>query len=129
MGPTLGLDLPIVGRCTLSLNDLPEVKITMIHAQANRERHAHDHGHGEHGHHHHHGPQPSDSAVKDPVCGMTVDTHTTKHRAQHRGKPYYFCSAGCRSKFTADPAKYTGHAQAPKAEAVPEGTIHTCPMH
>ena len=42
----------------------------------------------------------------DPVCGMTVDPHTTKHRAEHQGHPYYFCSAGCRTKFVADPARY-----------------------
>jgi len=65
--------------------------------------------------------------VIDPVCGMTVDPHTAKHRTDYRGEPYYFCSAGCKAKFEADPAKYLG----PKAEAepVPEGAIYTCPMH
>ncbi|MDF2971797.1 MAG: heavy metal translocating P-type ATPase, partial [Microvirga sp.] len=37
--------------------------------------------------------------VKDLVCGMWVDPHTAKHRAEHNGQPYYFCSAGCREKF------------------------------
>jgi Cu+-exporting ATPase len=59
---------------------------------------------------------------------MNVDPHTAKHRAQYGGKPYYFCSAGCQSKFMADPAKYTG-GETPKVEAVPQGTIYTCPMH
>ncbi|HUI96727.1 MAG TPA: YHS domain-containing protein, partial [Xanthobacteraceae bacterium] len=36
--------------------------------------------------------------AKDPVCGMTVDPTTAKHRAEHDGRTYYFCSAGCRSK-------------------------------
>ena len=68
--------------------------------------------------------------VKDPVCGMTVDPHTAKHRAEHDGQPYYFCSAGCRTKFLADPARYLDPAvAAAKAEPVPEGTIYTCPMH
>ena len=67
--------------------------------------------------------------VKDPVCGMTVDPHATPHRAQYEGKPYYFCSAGCRAKFMAEPAKYVEPAAARKAEPVPEGTIYTCPMH
>ena len=44
----------------------------------------------------------------DPVCGMTVDPHTAKHRADHRGHTYYFCSAGCRTKFVSDPQKYLG---------------------
>ncbi|KMO38820.1 haloacid dehalogenase [Methylobacterium aquaticum] len=61
---------------------------------------------------------------------MTVDPHTAKHRAQHNGRPYYFCSAGCQAKFTADPARYLDPASATaKAEPVPAGTIYTCPMH
>ena len=57
---------------------------------------------------------------------MTVDPHTAKHRADHRGHTYYFCSAGCRTKFIADPQKYLGE-RAP--EPVTAGTIYTCPMH
>ena len=56
--------------------------------------------------------------------------HDASIRAEHNGHPYYFCSAGCRSKFVADPARYIDPATAPaKAEPVPEGTIYTCPMH
>ena len=69
--------------------------------------------------HHRHG-------VIDPVCGMTVDPHTAKHRADYRGHPYYFCSAGCRTKFSANPQKYLG-ARAP--EPAIEGAVYTCPMH
>jgi Cu+-exporting ATPase len=57
---------------------------------------------------------------------MTVDPHTAKHRADHRGHTYYFCSAGCRSKFVNDPQKYLGERQ---PEPVVEGAIYTCPMH
>src|SRR5215203_1403572 len=68
--------------------------------------------------------------VKDPVCGMSVDPHTAKHRAEHVGQPYYFCSAGCREKFLADPARYVDPSvAAEEAGPVPEGTIYTCPMH
>jgi Cu+-exporting ATPase len=57
---------------------------------------------------------------------MTVDPHTARHRHAHRGHTYYFCSAGCRAKFAADPVRYLDkRAAAP----VPEGTIYTCPMH
>jgi len=65
-------------------------------------------------------------AATDPVCGMAVDPHTAKHHAEHRGQPYYFCSAGCKTKFTADPRKYLG-ARMP--EPAVDGTIYTCPMH
>ena len=64
-----------------------------------------------------HGPQvhrhdPSDGAqrVRDPVCGMTVDPHTTPHRDAFGGRAYYFCSAGCLAKFKADPEKYLADA-------------------
>ncbi|HEY8267270.1 MAG TPA: heavy metal translocating P-type ATPase [Xanthobacteraceae bacterium] len=80
---------------------------------------------------HDHGPAPQTptaaNLATDPVCGMQVDPHTAKHRAEHAGRTYYFCSAGCRKKFIADPERYLGEA-APAA-AVPEGTIYTCPMH
>ena len=66
---------------------------------------------------------------RDPVCGMMVDPHSTTHRAEHDGHPYYFCSAGCRTKFVADPAKYLTPAELQSHEPVPEGTIYTCPMH
>ena len=97
------------------------------------------HGHAEHGHAHghdhgHHAgvTESEDGAfrVKDPVCGMMVDPHATKHRAEHDGHPYYFCSNGCRTKFEADPVRYVDPGRAAKkADPVPEGTIYTCPMH
>ena len=66
--------------------------------------------------------------AKDPVCGMDVDPHTAKHRADNSGRTYYFCSARCRERFVADPAKFLAEDTA-KPEPVPEGTIYTCPMH
>jgi len=69
-----------------------------------------------------------DHQVKDPVCGMSVDPHATPHRAEHAGRPYHFCSAGCRTKFAADPLKYLDPASS-VAEPVPEGAVYTCPMH
>ena len=59
---------------------------------------------------------------------MTVDPHTAKHRHTHEGQPYYFCSARCREKFIAEPAKYLKPETKPAAP-VPAGTIYTCPMH
>jgi P-type Cu+ transporter len=71
--------------------------------------------------------------LKDPVCGMTV-TEQSRHVHVHDGKPVYFCSAGCKAKFAAEPAKYLGaSAEAPASERpeepVPAGSIYTCPMH
>ncbi len=66
--------------------------------------------------------------AQDPVCGMDVDPHAARHRASHAGRTYHFCSARCRERFVADPAKFLA-AEATKPEPVPEGTIYTCPMH
>lgn len=66
--------------------------------------------------------------VKDPVCGMDVDPHAAKYTAAHAGQPYYFCSAGCHTKFVANPIKYLDK-NAADDHAVPAGTIYTCPMH
>ncbi|WP_299360840.1 heavy metal translocating P-type ATPase [uncultured Paracoccus sp.] len=93
----------------------------------------------EHNHQHHgqdRAPDPASGAaakdnrrVRDPVCGMLVDPHTTPHKAEHAGHPYHFCSAGCRAKFVAEPVRYLDPAATTAAEPVPAGTIYTCPMH
>ena len=68
------------------------------------------------------------ATVKDPVCGMTVTPLLTEHHTAQEGGDYYFCSASCRAKFVADPARYlTG---VPLAQSVATaGAIWTCPMH
>ena len=104
-------------------------------AMAEKNQHAHGGSCcGNHAHHSAHSPSHGDAppaahAVKDPVCGMTVDPHTAKHRATHNGKTYYFCAARCREKFEANPAAYLDPAQAKAETPLPEGTIYTCPMH
>ena len=72
-------------------------------------------------------PDDGVGAVKDPVCGMSVDPKTAKHHAEHAGRPYYFCSAGCRAKFVADPVTYL--TAKPVAATAAPGSIWTCPMH
>ena len=76
-------------------------------------------------HHHHHGA-PAPGGVIDPVCGMTVDPAAGKPQADYQGHTYYFCCAGCRGKFTADPQKYLG---AREPEPAVESATYTCPMH
>src|SRR5471032_1783015 len=67
-------------------------------------------------------------AVRDPVCGMTVNTATAEHRAEHAGESYFFCSAGCLSKFMAEPGKYVGAAPI-ESMSGDSDAIYTCPMH
>jgi P-type Cu+ transporter len=70
-----------------------------------------------------------DAAI-DPVCGMTVDPAKTAHHHTVDRRVYFFCSAGCRSKFAADPDKYLKEPGGGySAESVPEDAIYTCPMH
>src|SRR5216117_50119 len=48
----------------------------------------------------------TDTLIKDPVCGMAVDSVTAKQRRAHGGQTYYFCSQHCAEKFEAAPEKF-----------------------
>jgi Cu+-exporting ATPase len=51
------------------------------------------------------------------------------HQFAHDGEVHRFCSAGCRTRFMAEPTRYL-HPVAPTApEPAPAGTRYTCPMH
>ncbi len=43
---------------------------------------------------------------RDPVCGMTVEVSSARHRARLLGREYYFCCGGCREKFLTAPERY-----------------------
>ena len=76
-------------------------------------------------------PMDSANGLKDLVCGMAV-TAESSHFHVHEAQTYYFCSAGCKSKFAANPLKYlTDDKVKPNTAAapIPVGTIFTCPMH
>ncbi len=81
-------------------------------------------------HNHHHSTPQSPATAIDPVCGMTVEIATAQHKANHAGHDYYFCAAGCRTKFVANPGRYLDPAQvAAAAQSAPKDAIYTCPMH
>lgn len=114
--------------------------------------HTHDHSHSQD----HKSQAGADRTPRDPVCGMTPKPDTP-YRLMHADQEVLFCSAGCKAKFEADPAKYTkpagehaccakptaadeggschahGHAPhgAPAVDpmTVPAGSKWTCPMH
>ena len=44
--------------------------------------------------------------VKDPVCGMDLDSDGAAGTETHHGKEYYFCSPACHEKFKANPKRY-----------------------
>jgi Cu+-exporting ATPase len=101
--------------------DMPTHSALSSHAG---QHHGHAHDHLEHS-----APGSTDEALKDPVCGMTV-TKESPHHAEHAGRPYWFCSAGCRTKFLNEPQKYLAPVQSPtEPTAAAAGTVYTCPMH
>jgi len=72
------------------------------------------------------------AALKDPVCGMTVNRQSP-HCSVADGKEFFFCGAKCKTRFDADPARYTAPAAAPASAPAlsdaPPGAMYTCPMH
>ena len=53
----------------------------------------------------------------DPVCGMKVDPASARGGSfDHAGKRYFFCAAGCRERFAADPGHWL--AKGPRASAM-----------
>jgi len=95
--------------------------------EAHAHEQAHPHGQGRH-------TPPAVGGLTDPVCGMSV-TEQSPHRAHHGTREFYFCSAGCQGKFTADPARYLKAANEPASPTPAHAatgtgtTIYTCPMH
>jgi Cu+-exporting ATPase len=73
-------------------------------------------------------PEPAAPAgAIDPVCGMTVNPATAKHRFSYKGQDYFFCAARCRERFEAEPEKFLRPKE--PEPAAPAGAIYTCPMH
>ena len=81
---------------------------------------------------------PALQTLKDPVCGMKVKDQSA-NVFNYKGKPIYFCSAGCKAKFAAEPSKYLAtdpsletaklETISTLSEDVHTGTTYTCPMH
>ena len=69
------------------------------------------------------------AGVRDPVCGMAVDSLTGKYHAEHSGATYHFCGSKCEVKFVADPAKYLNPVEPAPKPTVQKGVMYTCPMH
>jgi Cu+-exporting ATPase len=75
---------------------------------------------------------------------MTVEPERAAAKAEHAGKTYYFCSAGCAGRFRTEPERYlvakppapiTGQADLvqldgikPAAVPLAKPSVYTCPM-
>jgi Cu+-exporting ATPase len=85
-------------------------------------------------------PDTADRA-KDPVCGMMVNRESPRGGTfEHEGTTYYFCNEKCRTRFSAEPAKYlhspaadsTSHEHEAPSSGVPTShhvaQSYVCPM-
>src|SRR5262245_13334031 len=74
-----------------------------------------------------------DMGVKDPVCGMEVESTTARGGSVvHRGVSFHFCSPRCAEKFRADPDRYAAGipvGDSPSPPRAVEKAQYTCPMH
>ncbi len=52
------------------------------------------------------GAPASAATAIDPVCGMTVAAVPSSLHTRHDGRVVWFCGAGCRRAFEAEPARY-----------------------
>ena len=48
----------------------------------------------------------SENLVTDPVCGMRINKLYSPACVEDRGREFYFCTEGCRSKFVENPGHY-----------------------
>ncbi len=85
-----------------------------------------------------HAETGSPARAIDPVCGMAVDRAAARHTSEHAGRRWFFCSAGCRERFVAEPARFAaaatpagdGHQRHDRAASAPvPRATYICPMH
>lgn len=53
-------------------------------------------------------------AVKDPVCGMAVDSSEAL-KSSFQGQDFFFCSGHCKTKFDTSPASFIGQTEEAKS--------------
>jgi xanthine dehydrogenase accessory factor len=54
--------------------------------------------------------EPSEQAEAiDPVCGMSVEIASARHKSEYGGETLYFCAPGCKRSFDRDPESYVGN--------------------
>jgi len=48
-----------------------------------------------------------DTAVVDPVCGMTVQAAGARYTSAYDGQTFLFCGIGCKERFDHEPGRYS----------------------
>ena len=50
------------------------------------------------------------TALRDPVCGMTLESFDVALSREYGGQTYVFCSPVCRERFDREPGRYVAAA-------------------
>jgi Cu+-exporting ATPase len=48
------------------------------------------------------------TVVRDPVCGMYLESASSAGHTEFKGKTHYFCGTKCKGKFDVNPEQYVG---------------------
>jgi YHS domain-containing protein len=54
--------------------------------------------------------------VKDPVCGMTIDSDKAAAQSEYQGRTVYFCATACKRQFDAAPERFAANLGPPMAD-------------
>jgi YHS domain-containing protein len=60
--------------------------------------------------------------VKDPVCGMIIDSTEAAGSYEFDGTMYYFCATECRDAFVSNPSRYVDRDEVPLEKHEPKFT-------
>lgn len=109
-----GLDLGAMGPEEIALSILAEI---VKERRASSRRPVSPHG-GPALHETREPEKPQDDPsldARDPICGMSVRVSGAVHRADHQGRAFYFCCAGCKDRFVAAPEQYAANLAGDRA--------------
>ena len=83
-----------------------------------------------HARHQHHGHEPAPAGLEtDPVCGMSVDPATARHRADHAGRDVFLLRRALPRALRRRTRALCRRPSRRPPPAAPQGALWTCPMH
>jgi P-type Cu+ transporter len=74
-------------------------------------------------------PLAQETAVVDPVCGMSILPSDAVGHLEHEGRTYYFCAESCLERFRQSPDAFLAAPKTTRAApAASDAREYTCPM-